>query len=90
MYGYVPTVELNLKQEIHFRTTSVINTESQLGKNVNNVKTFRDSCELQKHKRAIHDKPDLSKNNVRSRSQRNQETLSDGLITIKRLRIEHA
>ena len=30
-------------------------------------KTFRDSYDLQKYKRAIHDIPDLSKNNVRSR-----------------------
>ena len=35
-------------------------------------KTFRDSCDLQKHKRAIHDKPDLSKNNVRSRKKSNK------------------
>jgi hypothetical protein len=86
-------VELNLlKQEIHFRTTSVINTESQLGKNVNNVERFFETRMTFKNMKGlfminlIYQRIMLDQ----ERSQTNQETLSDVLIAIKRLRIEHA
>ena len=72
-----------------------MNTESQLGENVNNVKRLFDIKETRITFKNI--KVLFMINLIyqrimldQERSQTNQETLSDVLIAIKRLRIEHA
>ena len=69
-----------------------MNTESQLGENVNNVKRHFETRITFKNIKVlfminlIYQRIMLDQ----ERSQTNQETLSDVLIAIKRLRIEHA